>query len=80
MSFILSLLTGKLVPYIAGAFTLLVAFFGVRYKYIRQGRGIEKKKQAAATKHSRDTRDDVEDAIAGRTDEEQRKGLGKWSR
>ncbi len=80
MTFILSLLTGKLVPLIGGALALVLAFFGMRFKFIRQGRGIEKAKQAAATKHNLDTRDEIEEAISGRADDENRKGLKQWSR
>lgn len=80
MSMIISFLTGDLMPYIAGAFTLIVGFLGLRYKFIRQGRNVEKKKQAVATKRSFDAREEVEDAIAGRTDDDRRSALGRWSR
>lgn len=80
MTFLLSLLTGKVIPILGGVVALAMAFFGMRFGYIRKGRGIEKAKQREATKHSFDTRDDVDDAIAGRTDDQNRKRLKKWSR
>ncbi len=80
MTYILSLLTGKLIPILGGVVALALAFFGIRFKFIRQGRKIEQAKQQAATKRNLETRDEIEEAISGRTDDDKRKGLKKWSR
>ena len=45
MTFLLSLLTGKLIPILGGVVALALAFFGMRFKFIRQGRKIEQVKQ-----------------------------------
>ena len=80
MTALLSLLTGKLMPILGGVVALVLAFIGMRFKFIRQGRKIEQVKQQAATKRNLDTRDEIEDAISGRTDDDNRKRLNKWSR
>ena len=80
MTALLSLLTGKLMPILGGVVALVLAFIGMRFKFIRQGRKIEQVKQQEATKRNLDTRDEIEEAISGRTDDDKRKGLKKWSR
>ncbi len=56
----------------------VVAVAGAWFKGRSGGIKRERDRQARATLHNIETRDDVEDAIAGRTDAEKREELGKW--
>ncbi len=63
---------------IAGIVGAALALGGVWINGIRKGRAQMKAKQAAATARALGVRDGAEDAVAGRTAEENRKRLGKW--
>lgn len=46
----------------------------------RKGAAKERAKQAEAEVKARDIADEIDDAVAGRSADENRKELGKWSR
>lgn len=62
-------------PYIAAGAAALFGLFKYRQSII-QG---ERAKQAASEAKARDIADEIDDAVAGRTPDENRKELGKWS-
>ena len=80
MSTILALFTGKLIPFLVVVSGILAAFFGYGLKKHRDGVKAQKAKQAAASAQARDKRDEIDDAVAGRTDDEKRKELNRWSK
>jgi hypothetical protein len=63
-------------PFILGAFGLLG--WGIAQR--RSGAKAERAKQAAAEQKARTIADEIDDAVAGRTADENRKRLAKWSR
>jgi hypothetical protein len=74
---IAAILSNKLV---AGLGAGAAAMLGVWLAGRRKGRRIEQEKQAAARRRQRKTRQKVETTVAGRSDDENRRRLGKWSR
>lgn len=74
-AFVLSLLL-KLWPIIVG----VLGWLGARLYYKRQGAAEERAKQAAAEAKARTIADEIDDAIAGRSPDENRKELRKWSK
>lgn len=76
MSAILGSLLAKAAPLLLMAIAAVAAFFGAR----RAGAAKERAKQAEARLDDISEAKRIEDAIAGRTDAENRKELGKWSR
>ena len=73
---IAEILSNKLVAGIgAGCIAMLGAWLAGR----RKGRQIEKARQAGVVRHNRKTRRNVETAVAGRTDDENRKRLRRWA-
>jgi hypothetical protein len=79
MSWIVTLITGKLLPYLIGFGGLIVAFFGYGWKKRREGIKAQKAKQAAASAKARKKRDEIESDVGSLTDEQKRKELGKWA-
>ncbi len=77
---LIDLLTGKLIPFLVVVSGVLAAFFGYGLKKRRDGVKAQKAKQAAASAKARDKRDEIDDAVADRTDDEKRKELGRWSK
>jgi hypothetical protein len=71
---------GPFLPYIIAGLGAVAAIFGYGYSQKRKGRAIERAKQAKATAEAHEARDEAEEAISGRTDEENRKRLGEWTR
>lgn len=63
-------------PYILGAIGLVATFFYARHG----GAASERAKQAKAELRARETADEVEDAIAGRSAGENRERLRTWAR
>ena len=76
MASIIAVILGNkfILMFVAG----IVAVAGAWFKGRSGGIKRERDRQARATLHNIETRDDVEDAVAGRTDDEKRKELGKW--
>lgn len=74
---IAAILSNKLV---AGLSAGLIAMLGAWLAGRRKGVKAEQARQAAATHRNRKTRQTVETTVAGRTDGENRRRLGKWSR
>ena len=58
---------------------ILVCLLGAGMWIARKVRQAERLKRARATIRAHEARDEIEDAISGRADEENRKRLGKWS-
>ncbi len=78
MTWIITMLAGKLLPLLGGAIAIAIAFFGFRKGYIRKGQNIEKAKQAEATRRLVNTRDKIHEEVASLSEDERRKGLDKW--
>lgn len=72
---LLGLLSQYLVPIILGGAALVGMFFARR-----SGVKAERAKQAQAELRARETADEVEDAIAGRSAGENRERLKRWGR
>ncbi len=65
---------------VAAFIAALLALARAWWKGRRDGIRRERQRQAAASLRNRRTRDAIDDAIAGRTDDDIRKGLDRWSR
>jgi hypothetical protein len=74
---IAAILSNKLV---AGLGAGLIAMFGAWLAGRRKGRRIEQARQAAARRRQRKTRRNVETAVAGRSDDENRQRLRRWAK
>lgn len=79
MTALLPLLSGGM-PYIIGAGTIVIAFFAAIMKGRMDGAKLERAKQAAEEARARSIADEIDDAVAGRSPDENRKELSKWSR
>ena len=64
---------------VAGLGGALIAMLGAWLAGRAKGRRIEQARQAAARRRNRKTRRKVEATVAGRSDDENRSRLGKWS-
>lgn len=77
MSFLLSLISNfEFVAIVAG----ILGALGFGFQQRRAGAKAERAKQAEREGRARDINDEIEDAISGRSAEENRRRLGKWSR
>ncbi len=76
MSAIISLILGN--KYVVMLMAGVLAVAGAWWKGRSGGIKRERDKQARANLKRMENRDEVEDAVAGRTDEENRKRLGRW--
>jgi hypothetical protein len=76
MTTIILAVLGKFWPVILAGFGALM--WGVRQR--RAGANAERAKQAKAEAKARDIADEIDDAVAGRSADENRKELAKWSR
>lgn len=73
-AFLLSLLASGW-QYIAGGLVALVGLWAAR----NSGKNAERAKQLTRDAKARDTADEIDDAVAGRTATENRKRLSKWA-
>ncbi|MBN7755500.1 hypothetical protein JYP46_01570 [Nitratireductor aquimarinus] len=76
MSVILAILSNK---FVIGSGAALLAIVGAFIKGRASGAAKERQKTAEERLRARETADEIDDAIAGRTAEENRKRLSKWS-
>lgn len=76
MSAILIGLIGHLWPYLIAAF----AGLGFLWTAYSKGKAAEKAKQIAADAAAATEASKIDDAVAGRAPDENRKGLGKWAK
>jgi hypothetical protein len=76
MTTIILALLGKFWPVILAGLGALA--WGFRQR--RAGANAERAKQAKAEAKARDIADEIDDAVAGRSADENRKELAKWSR
>lgn len=63
-------------PYLLGAAALVFGAFKIRQSGVKA----ERAKQAADRLQTRTEADKIDDAVAGRSGDENRKRLGKWGR
>jgi len=80
ISAIIAALGGKLITYALAAVAVAGAFFGLRLSFIRKGVKKEHERQVAHRNKVKGDIDEIEDAVAGRTAEENRAELKKWGR
>lgn len=76
MTTVLLLLGPNGILYALGA--AVVAAFGLYMRTI--GKNAERARQAKAEAKARDISDEIDDAVAGRSPDENRKRLGRWSK
>lgn len=58
----------------------LIAIAGAWFVGRRSGKVAEQNKRLRARLEAREAKDEIEDAVAGRTPEQNREELGRWSR
>lgn len=73
-------LLSSFLPYIIAGVVGLISFLGYGYSQRRAGAAKEKARQAASEAKARTIADEIDDAVAGRTVEENRKRLGTWAK
>lgn len=78
MTTILSILGPNGILWALGA--AVIAAFGIFMKGRLSGAQLERAKQAKAEAKARDISDEIDDAVAGRTPDENRERLRKWGR
>lgn len=76
MTTILLALLGKFWPFVAAG----VAALAWGFKQRRAGAAAERAKQAASEAKARTIADEIDDAVAGRSADENRKELAKWQK
>lgn len=74
-----ALLSGFL-PYIIAGVAAVLGVLGYGYQQRRAGAKGERAKQIEAEAKARTIADEIDDAVAGRTAEENRKRLGTWAK
>ena len=77
---LLSLITGKLAPYLMAGVAALVALFGAYFKGRRDSHAARDAKDAKAKIETMETAKDVKDAVAAKTDAARRADLSRWVR
>lgn len=76
MSAILIAVVGQIWPYLIAA----VAGLGFLWSAYSKGKAAERAKQIAADAAAATEASKIDDAVAGRAPDENRKGLGKWAK
>lgn len=79
MTALLTSLTAKASTYLVGAGIVVAAFVATYARAYLKGRKVERQKQAASDAKAKAVADEIDDAIAGRSPDANRKELGKWS-
>lgn len=77
MSFLIGLLSN---PTVIAVLAGILGVLGFGFQQRRAGAKAERAKQEEREDRARDINDEIEDAISGRSAEENRRRLGKWSR
>jgi len=76
---ILTALAAKASTYLVGAAVIIGAFIATYVKGRLNGASLERQKQAASEAKAKTVSDEIDDAIAGRTPDANRKELSKWT-
>lgn len=79
MTALLSLLAAKATPYIIGGGAIFAAFVAAYVKGRLSGAKLERQKQAASELAARTEGQKIDDAVAGRSPDDNRGRLSKWS-
>jgi uncharacterized membrane protein YraQ (UPF0718 family) len=80
MTALLALIGPKFILLTIGFTAFVAGLLGFGASKKRQGRAEERARQAASEAKARDISDEIDDAVAGRTADENRERLRKWSR
>ncbi len=79
MTAILATLAAKASTYLIGAAVVIAAFVVTYVKGRLSGASLERTKQAASEAKAKTIADEIDEAIAGRAPDANRKELGQWS-